>query len=849
MATSIPAATPTTPTGQPNFSKLTKILDPRALSSFTEQEIVRQDPTTGQLITDPSKFRGSSIFLREGIGIPTGLDPTYFVAPSTAAPTNNINAPINTTGGNLPANLYNSFNLQVPGTIPSTLVQEGFDQNKTYGDIQKLLGEQSKIREQVLSKMQPTQLETDLGKQLVDLRARADELQINRQAGIEAVRNKVMPLEFMTGQEKNINDTANTQLQSYAMQEKNLLSRLGLEQEGRKAGIEALTAAGQFITEDLNTQFKIQDILDKQEERVLQQANLLRDDSRETLTTLLDMFKGLDLEELDLGSQQQLATVAAQSGIPLNLLVTGMKAVKDEMDFKNLLEAQKLNKSSQPTSVQEYEFARGQGYEGSFLDFLATKEDTVTGLSLKDRLTLAFQLIDRGEASSIDEALAKINSDSSGFDTDGFGEPGQPRGVRNNNPGNIKVPAGGLEEAIRRYGDPNVTVDPSPAADGGYFLKFSDPTIGFNAIGKLLDVGYKNLTVDAAMKRWSNNGYDSEIVPNIPKGKTIGQLSSKERTDLTNAMIRREGSVPTNISIKTGGAISEQQAKALRAGVTALTVGLTDKDQTFTRAEINRQVNGGNLRGAKEFLIATALGSMPAAEQTQVVGRFQAIDALNTVKRELDAFTQAGGNINQLTGNLEKLGQKFGVSTNPQLSSIATKIQAALIEYRRAISGAAFTDAEMAQYKQLFPDIDKLQELNDYKITALNEVFNANQRTSFGLRIGGDNYNTLFGSTPAFSYESTGSFSDLSNLDFLSQIPQGNQGNQTSTPPSSAPLAPSLPSIPRTPQPSTNPLSPPSLPSTSQNSGFFQQLLGNFGINYRTQQPPTNNNYNLNLRR
>jgi len=55
------------------------------------------------------------------------------------------------------------------------------------------------------------------------------------------------------------------------------------------------------------------------------------------------------------------------------------------------------------------------------------------------------------------------------------------RADRNNNPGNIKVPSGGLLQAKQMYGDPNVSIDPSPATDGGSFLKFSSSDIGQNA--------------------------------------------------------------------------------------------------------------------------------------------------------------------------------------------------------------------------------------------------------------------------------------------------------------------------------------------------------------------------------
>ncbi len=109
------------------------------------------------------------------------------------------------------------------------------------------------------------------------------------------------------------------------------------------------------------------------------------------------------------------------------------------------------------------------------------------------------------------------------------------RPTRNNNPLNIK-----MSSATKAY--PGVTgSDPSPATDGGKFLTFATPQDGFNAAKTLIKTsGYINLTVDAAMKRWSNSGYGGEILPAI-KGKTIKQLTAAELDALIKAMAKREG--------------------------------------------------------------------------------------------------------------------------------------------------------------------------------------------------------------------------------------------------------------------------------------------------------------------
>ena len=138
---------------------------------------------------------------------------------------------------------------------------------------------------------------------------------------------------------------------------------------------------------------------------------------------------------------------------------------------------------------------------------------------------------------------AVSNAFSAGKEAIGMGS----RSVRNNNPGNIKVPVGGLEVARARYNDPNISIDPNPASDGGHFLKFSSVEKGKAAIPKLLKTTSSNLSVNDALRKWSNNAYGDEIVPAL-KGKTIGSLNESELTSLQNAMQNREGWKPAAIN-------------------------------------------------------------------------------------------------------------------------------------------------------------------------------------------------------------------------------------------------------------------------------------------------------------
>lgn len=122
------------------------------------------------------------------------------------------------------------------------------------------------------------------------------------------------------------------------------------------------------------------------------------------------------------------------------------------------------------------------------------------------------------------------NSTSDEFDAN-FSKGKGTIAVTHNNPGNIK-----FGEFAKRFG----AKPGKPAKDGGVFAVFPDAEVGLQAQRELLkSSGYIDLTVDQAMRRWSNNGYGGEILPEI-SNKRISELSDEELRALQAEQIRRE---------------------------------------------------------------------------------------------------------------------------------------------------------------------------------------------------------------------------------------------------------------------------------------------------------------------
>lgn len=150
---------------------------------------------------------------------------------------------------------------------------------------------------------------------------------------------------------------------------------------------------------------------------------------------------------------------------------------------------------------------------------------------------------------------------------------GDTRPNRNNNPLNIKASPYTMEY------DGVVGLEEKEAEDGGQFLLFRTIEDGFKAAERLLQTdGYIGLTVDQAVKRWSNNGYGAdEIAPQL-KGKIMGNLSEKELQNLVINMAKREG---FNFNRQTGLDRNINTPQELSLGKVTTAPGSSTKFEKF----------------------------------------------------------------------------------------------------------------------------------------------------------------------------------------------------------------------------------------------------------------------------
>lgn len=183
-------------------------------------------------------------------------------------------------------------------------------------------------------------------------------------------------------------------------------------------------------------------------------------------------------------------------------------------------------------------------------------------------------------------------------------------------------------------------------------------------------------------------------------------------------------------------------------------------DRKDANAFVRDLVAEGRIEDAKEALMSFVLNSVSATQQDVIRGKDESVRALESIQNKLQEFEDAGGDTNIFTGLSEKVLQKGGLTKDPALAEITNDIAIAIIDYRRAVSGAAFTESEGKAYEDVWPSIGRTKELNEAKIRSLINKMNDDKDGFVKLKIGDRKFNQIFGEDQTITPEDDSKLND-----------------------------------------------------------------------------------------
>lgn len=155
-----------------------------------------------------------------------------------------------------------------------------------------------------------------------------------------------------------------------------------------------------------------------------------------------------------------------------------------------------------------------------------------------------------------------------------------------------------------------------------------------------------------------------------------------------------------------------------------------------TLGSVGNLLKDGDIAGAKDALYTNAFRNLPVADQIMVEGKQTALKSLDRVEKGLETLKSQGINTNVFTGISQKALEKIGKGQgNLGTNKVAQDIALAIIDYRSAVSGKAFTKEEKADYNAAFPSTGNVPDLNTIKIDGLKTAFQSSIDTVYSNHI------------------------------------------------------------------------------------------------------------------
>ena len=143
----------------------------------------------------------------------------------------------------------------------------------------------------------------------------------------------------------------------------------------------------------------------------------------------------------------------------------------------------------------------------------------------------------------------------------------------------------------------------------------------------------------------------------------------------------------------------------------ALNLGSVSATNTFNE-QLQDYLDKWDYTRAFEYITTQARNKADSDTKQAINSAESAISALVSIQHWLDAFYEAGWDTWIFAWTAEEVANKIWQTTDPKLKQLATQINVAIQKYRQAISWAAFSEQEAAEYAAIFPSTKNSQELN-----------------------------------------------------------------------------------------------------------------------------------------
>jgi len=292
------------------------------------------------------------------------------------------------------------------------------------------------------------------------------------------------------------------------------------------------------------------------------------------------------------------------------------------------------------------------------------------------------------------------------------------------------------------YSNAGETGTNRPASEGGTYTKFATPKDSLMALAN--NIKQREIDLSGAGKTLTE---EQKLAAKTLSTELFGKVAGTK--DVNVSLIEKQLLEGKTIDeIRDAMRVGNQSALftgVIRDAAEAISTRIEGdkKIENFVNS-LDRSLGEGNEKRAKELIKNTAIDSYGVDEAKQLRGKERTIQFIEEIQQDLKDYEEKGGKTNIFEGSIEKIAGNVGAVKSPELRAIATKIATAVQQYRRSMSGVAFSVPESKEYKTIFPNIDKTKTFNSSVMESLKQTFAGDLDYSLSNSMGSEAYRKLF---------------------------------------------------------------------------------------------------------
>lgn len=288
-----------------------------------------------------------------------------------------------------------------------------------------------------------------------------------------------------------------------------------------------------------------------------------------------------------------------------------------------------------------------------------------------------------------------------------------------------------------------------------YKEEIKKTTEGINQLGNTLSPQEKSEANFLAKTLYGSSAIKTEHGYNMLVGPIIERMANGESIDAISDSLRFKGQSP-------------EFTGTIREAAQQITSKLSTTKSEAVFDKLDDLLATNDIQKVRDFIKKIAVeNSAGGAEQAKMItGQERTVEFLDEIHDDLKAYEKAGGKTNIFTGTMEEIAKKVGTVKDAELRGIAAKILKARQQYRRAMTGVAFSPGENLEYDAIFPSISKTAEFNTATIESLQEAFRGDVDFFYGFQMGNDAYQELFKNEGGFKSGTQ----ETENIDFGGEL-------------------------------------------------------------------------------